>query len=283
MKTAGLFFLPSMKENRGRMGNSSFAKGIPFAVGESGTLPDYRNYRLTGKEWLLPGVCFCFLGAGLAWLFYRSLWGTLVLLPILPLVYQKEKKRRQTLRKRKLERQFCDGVRALGAALTAGYSVENAFAQAEKELVRIYGRQELLSVEFAVLRRRLHMGVAAEEALADLAERSGMEDIRELSQIFRIVRRRGGPLPEILRRTAVTIEAKVHLREEIRTLMTEQRLEFFVMSLMPPAMLIFVGTGNPGFLDCLYEGLPGRVFMTGCLLVYGLSLWIGDRILAWEV
>ena len=69
----------------------------------------------------------------------------------------------------------------------------------------------------------------------------------------------------------------------IRTLMTEQRLEFFVMSLMPPAMLVFVGTGNPGFLDCLYEGLTGRTFMTGCLLVYGLALWIGDRILAWEV
>lgn len=246
-------------------------------------MPDYRSYRLSVREWLqvvFVGSAALFV---IGWLFYRSLWAGVFFLPLLLVLGRSEESRRQEKRTQLLSRQFQDGMQAVAAALSAGYSVENAFGQAERELARIHGKHGLLTREFALLRRRLSLSWTAEEALQDLAERSGIEDIRELAQVFNIAKRSGGSLPEILRQTVYTLAEKERLQEDIRTMITSKRLEFYLMCLMPPAMLAYVGLGSREFLAPLYEGLRGRVLMTGCLLVYLLAIWLGRRILRVEV
>lgn len=213
------------------------------------------------------------------WLFYRSLWAGFLFLPLLPILERAESVRRQEKRTQLLQRQFRDGMRALASALEAGYSVENAFGQAERELVRVYGKDGALPQEFALIRRRLSMSWTVEEALQNLAERSGIEDIRELAQVFTIAKRSGGPLPRILRRTVYMLEEKVRLREEIQTMITSKRMEFYLMVLLPPAMLAYVGLGGGEFLAPLYEGLHGRMIMSCCLALYFFAVWLGRRIL----
>ena len=82
-------------------------------------------------------------------LFYDSWMIGLILFILLIPLLKVERERLQKKRKRQLARQFRDGMQALAAALSAGYSVENAFAQAVQELQRIYGAGELLPQEFA--------------------------------------------------------------------------------------------------------------------------------------
>ena len=215
----------------------------------------------------------------LAWLFYRKLLAGLIFSPILTLLLKWEAKRRNEIRRRRLAGEFRDGMQALASALRAGYSVENAFSQAERELTRIYGDDGLLSPEFALIRRRLHMNETVEAALADLAERSGLEDIRDMAQVFAIAKRSGGRLPEILQKASGALEEKGRLEEEIQTLMTAKRLEQRLMSLMPAAILAYVGLTSPDFLAPLYQGVGGRMVMTVCLIVYGLAVWLGERIM----
>lgn len=246
-------------------------------------MPDYRSYRLSSREWVQTAVA----GGGgllaLGWLFYRSLWVGCLGFPLLFFLGRAEASRKREKRAQLLNRQFRDGMLALVSALGAGFAIENAFGQAERELVRIYGEDGLLPREFAVIRRRLAMNGPVEEALTDLAERSGLEDIRELAQIFAIAKRSGGPLAEILRQTVYTLEEKVRVKEEIRTMVTSKRLEFQLMCLLPPAMLAYVGLGSGEFLAPLYESLQGRALMTVCLGVYGFAVWLGQRILRVEV
>lgn len=246
-------------------------------------MPDYRSYRLSAAEWLPVVLGGAGLLLGFGWLFYRSPFAGLLGLPLLFFLGKQEAKRRQEIRRQKLIRQFRDGMRALVSALGAGYAIENAFAQAERELVRIYGEKELLPQEFALLRRRLAVSWTVEEALQDLAERSGLEEIRELAQVFAVAKRSGGPLPQILQQTLFTMEEKVRVKEEIRTMIAAKRLEFMLMCLMPPLMLAYVGLTGGDFLTPLYEGGRGRICMTVFLMVYFLAVWLGRRILRLEV
>ena len=108
---------------------------------------DYRKYRAGFGEKLACAA----VGAGVAglaaWLFYRSVWGML-LFPAAYLVcvkkycaLQKEKRKEQLLM------EFKDAMRSASAALLAGYSVENAWREAEKELVELYGEKGLMAAE----------------------------------------------------------------------------------------------------------------------------------------
>lgn len=246
-------------------------------------MPDYRSYRLSAAEWLPVVLGGIGLLLGFGWLFYRSPAAGLLGLPLIFLLGRREAARRLEIRRQKLIRQFRDGMRALVSALGAGYAIENAFAQAERELVQIHGEKELLPREFALLRRRLAVNWTVEEALQDLAERSGLEEIRELAQVFAVAKRSGGQLPQILQQTLFTMEEKVRVKEEIRTMIAAKRLEFTLMCLMPPLMLVYVGLTGGDFLTPLYEGSRGRICMTAFLAIYLLAVGMGRRILRLEV
>lgn len=252
-----------------------------FGTRENGGMPDYRSYRLSGREWVLTALLSFLILTLFSWLFYRSLILLVLFLPFVLMAGRTVGRIQGERRGRRLLLQFRDGMRALAAAMSAGYSAENAFVQAQKELVRMYGAEEMLSREFSVLIHRQQLGWTVEAAFQELAERSGLEDVEVLAQVFAIARQSGGPLPEILRQTLRTWEDKIQLREEIMTTLTSQRLEFWIMCLLPPLMLAYVGMG--GFLDPLYEGLIGRTVMTVGILVYVLAVWLGQKILRVEV
>ena len=127
------------------------------------------------------------------------------------------------------------------------------------------------------------MNFPVEGLLQDLAERSGLPDVQEFASVFSIIKRSGGPLPEMLRGVTRTMAEKGELEEEIRTLMAGKRMEFSLMCVLPALILVYVRLGNPGFMDPVYAGLRGRFFMSACLAVYALAVWLGQRLIQFEV
>lgn len=127
------------------------------------------------------------------------------------------------------------------------------------------------------------MNLPVEGLLQDLAERSGLPDVQEFAAVFSIIKRSGGPLPEMLRGVTRTMAEKGELEEEIRTLMAGKRMEFMLMCVLPALILVYVRLGNPGFMDPVYTGLRGRLFMSACLAVYALAVWLGQRLIQIEV
>lgn len=255
----------------------------PSGISANGGLPDYRIYELSVRETVEILVSGVLILLGISWLFYRTLRAALLLSPLLVLALEQEKKRRRQRRQEQLARQFQDGMQALASAMSSGFSAENAFRQARRELIRIYGENSMLAEEFAVIGRSIGMNRPVEEGLRDLAERSGLADVEELAEIFAIAKRSGGSLPRILRTSARTMEEKNRVREEIRTLMASKRLEQRIMCLMPAGILIYVGLASPSLLSPLYQGPTGRVVMTVCLAVYILAVWWGEKIMEVEL
>ncbi len=186
-------------------------------------------------------------------------------------------------RRRRLAGQFRDGAEAVASALNVGYSIENAWEEAAGEMEVVYGEEGMITREFRGICQKLSVSQTSEEAVRDLARRSGLEEVRQFAQVFSAARRSSGELAPILKDTAGILSKKIQLQDEIDTMVSAKKMEFGIMCLMPAGILAYMNLGSPGFMDPLYAGAAGRLIMTACLAVYLLSVWWGMRILSVEV
>ena len=138
------------------------------------------------------GICSRLLWAAMgavqmtaaAWLFYDNILAVLLMSPWL-YFYIKEKSRQYySLKKHELTTQFKDAVTAVSFSLNAGYSVENAFVEALKELKLLYGQKAEIVREFSEIARRLQNNENIEEVLSSFASESGVSDIIYFSEVF---------------------------------------------------------------------------------------------------
>ena len=250
---------------------------------QSGRKNEYRSCSLTPVQWIRYGLAGLLLDLTVSVLFYRSRVAVVLFLPAVFLI---PLSMRSVLADRKRERlavQFRDGVLAVAGALTAGYSVENAWKEAAGEMKMIYGEDAEITRDLRVIGRKLSMGQTSETAVRSLAERSGVPEIGQFAEVFAAAKRSSGNLGPILRDTAESVSRRLQVQEEIRTLVSAKRLEQNIMCVMPAVILVYINLGSPGYTDPLYRGLGGRVIMRACLAVYGLAVYLGHRILTIEV
>lgn len=198
----------------------------------------------------------------------------LLLLPLVGAVPCWYRRQKITRRREQLGSQFKDGVLALSAALQTGYSVENAWTEAWKEMVSLYGEQALIAQEFAVIVKGIAVNETPEKLIQDLAGRSQVAEIKSFAEVFGITKRSSGDLVTVMEHTAQMIHEKLRVREEIITQTTAKRLEASIMSVIPAGIILYLNMAFDGFLEPLYKGLKGRCIMTGCLVIYGAAIGI---------
>lgn len=243
----------------------------------------YDKYIFSAREfiwYLLQGIM---LDGMISFLLYRSIIAFLILLPALYLFMERKKKVLMKARQRELNLQFREGIYAVSASIGAGYSVENAFVEAGKDLRNMYPADAPIVKEFAQIEGRLMANETIEQILMDLAGRSGSEDIRDFADVFVTAKRSGGELPVIIRRTSAHIGDKIEVRREIDTLMSAKKMEQNIMNIIPFFIILYVSMSSPGFLDVLYKNPVGITIMTVCLGLY-LSAWLlAEKIVSIEV
>lgn len=240
---------------------------------------DYRIYRWSWREnllWLLAS-----LGAAglISWLFYRSPYGMAGALPLLVLTRGRVHRYLLASRRRKMLYQFGEMLQIISASLKAGYSMENAFAQAWEEFAKLYGKKALMAQEFRNISHRMKLNEPLEQLVEDLAQRSGVEEIVSFSQVFVFAKRSGGDMMKIFGNTVEKIRQKSDVEREIATVVTAKKTEQRIMDLVPFGILFYVGTASPEFLAPLYGNLPGAFVMTVCLFAYLLAFLLAERIL----
>lgn len=244
---------------------------------------NYEEYHFGLLEWLRYSIQGIFLLALLVYVFYRNFLLFVFLLPLgfcYPF-YMKGRLKKQRLSR--LQIQFRDSIQILASGLNAGYSVENALKSSLEELDRIYGPKSMISLEIRLMLRKIRMNHTMEEVLGDFAERSGLEDIENFTEVFAAARKSGGELMKIISRTADIIGEKIRIQEEILTLTAAKRMEQKVMTTIPIFLVFYIEWTSPGFFGVLYETVTGRILMTASLLVYMLAVWVGEKLLEIDV
>ncbi len=243
----------------------------------------YQIYKLNKKEWLLVFLKGSLLTILLAYLFFDSFYAIPVLSPILVILWKREKETRKKQRLGKLNQEFRDGILAVSAALGAGYSVENAFKEALKDLRFLYTSEEYIIQELQVIVNGMEMNQSIETLLYEFSNRSGLEDVEMFAEVFSVCKRTGGDVVTVIGDCASRISEKMEVYREIETYLSAKRLEQKIMNTMPMAILVYVRLTSPDFLEGLYGNVLGVLVMTVCLLVYSLAYILAERLMEIEV
>lgn len=239
----------------------------------------YGDYHFVIKEWLGYGAIY-FVGVTIfGYLFYNTIWFSVIMIPFLFPYYKMVKKREEKKRLERLKVEFKDALTALTASLHTGYAIENAFREAYAELMLLHGKDALIVREFDYMLKQMRISRTVEEVVEEFAVRSGLEDIQNFSQVFSMANRSGGKLTSIMDAAAETIGQKIDVEREILTMIQGKKLEQRIMSVVPVAMIAYLRLGNSAFMRVLYESMAGRAVMTGCLIGYLVALWIGEKIM----
>lgn len=241
---------------------------------------DYGRYECSIKERLQCLLISVGVSGILAWLFYRSWWGML-LFPMVCIWYTRSYRKRQIKRrKERLLYEFKDTMQALSSALLAGYSMENAWRDTERELRELYGEQSVMLPEVQRMNAAVRMNEPIEQVLSEFAGRSSCEEIENFAEIFAFAKRSGGDFAKIIRTTVKELTGKIEVEQEIATVLAGKKLEGRVMNLMPLLILAYMTVTAGDFLDVLYGNALGICIMTVVLVGYALALklsaWILD-------
>ena len=153
---------------------------------------DYRFYRLCMQEKVVCLAKAAGFSVVIAYLFYQH-WMGLILTPILYILIRKRTIReRQAARQEQIATQFLDALRTVSASLLAGYSMENAWREAAREVENLYGKDAILLRELEEINRAVALNIPIEKLLDQFADRSGNADIMSFAEVFAFAKRSGG-------------------------------------------------------------------------------------------
>lgn len=246
-------------------------------------MTDYKTYQMAPAEKL----CFiCSLAGGLSvcsYLFY----GNLLLALLLPLIY-KEVKRfycdyRAERRRNQLLLQFRDFLYSLSGSFAAGRHMGEALEEARRSLADIY-TGSLMETEIAAMYCGIQeTGQSDLEAMEDFAVRSGLDDVEAFAEVFGACRKTGGDMVAAAGKAAAVIGEKIGVEQEIRTMVSQKKLEGRIIMAMPVLVILFLQAASPDYLWVMYNTLAGRLLMTGALAaVIGAGIMI-ERITRIEI
>lgn len=168
--------------------------------------------------------------------------------------------------------EFKDAMDSMVSALVAGYSMENAVTEAYHDLMLLHEAETPMVKELGKIRSKLSLHQPLDALFLELGRNSGVEDIITFAQIYATARKSGGNLVKVMKRTAENIGEKIEIQREIQTMVAGKKMESTCMMVIPLLIIAYLQFCSPGFLDPLYKGLLGRLFMTGALLVYGAAV-----------
>lgn len=240
---------------------------------------DYNKYVCSFRERLQCVLISVALTGIFAWLFYRSWWGML-LFPLVCVLYRRQYRKAQIKKqKEQLLYEFKDAMQAVSAALLAGYSMENAWRDAGRELEELHGEQSMMLAEVRRMNAAVRMNEPLERVLSEFALRSGCEEIESFAEVFAFAKRSGGDFAKIIRTTVQKLSGKIEVEQEIATVLAGKKLEGRVMNVMPIFILAYMTLTAGDFLDVLYGNALGVAIMSAVLAGYVATLGLSAHIL----
>lgn len=239
---------------------------------------DYREYHFTKKEWIIYTMESAGITCVMAYLCYRSLLALAGFLVVCPYILRKKRKEKLRQRKTALSMEFKETMQAAAGALTAGYSMENAFREAQKEMEQLYGKESFMVKELQAMNAKIELNQPIEQLFMDFARRSGIEDIESFCQVFSFAKRGGGDFVKIIKTTILQIADKIEVKREIETVIAAKKLEQKIMQAVPVFILFYLDITSPDYLSVLYGNLLGAGVMTVCLVLYLAAVTMAEKI-----
>jgi tight adherence protein B len=165
----------------------------------------------------------------------------------------------------KFEEQFPEAMDLLGRAVRAGHAFTTGFELIGKEL------PDPLGEEFRIAFQQQNLGVPLRDALANMAVRLPLPDVRIFVSSLQIQRETGGNLGEILDTMSHVIRERFKLRRQIQIFTAEGRLSSYMLTAIPFVALAGLEYLQPDYVRPLFTDPSGQMalFVAAGLQVVG--------------
>ncbi len=164
-------------------------------------------------------------------------------------------KMRDTKRRQQFNGQLLDAIMILSSSLKGGLSLSQALEVLEEEMPAPMQQEIGLAV------RENKMGVSLEESLRHLGKRMNMEELNMVVNSILVARETGGDLTKVFSRLATTIRDNRKLKDSIRTLTLQGRMQGVIMSSLPFVFVWWVIAFNRNHFNIMLESETGRMLL----------------------
>ncbi|MFO1092916.1 MAG: type II secretion system F family protein [Planctomycetaceae bacterium] len=145
-----------------------------------------------------------------------------------------------------LRRQLPDAFDIMSRSIRAGQTVMRAFQVVADDF------DPPLGEEFAWCYEQQKLGLPLDVALRDLARRTGVPELQMLIVALLVQRQSGGSPVELLENLALVVRKRNKLREKVKALTAEGRMQAMVLLCIPPVVLAAVSFTNPDYIAPLW-------------------------------
>lgn len=238
-------------------------------------MTEYDRYEFTRKEWMTEIFRAVCLTSGTGWLFFGKIWGMLLLLPACCLLIRDRKKEKGLAKRAELRRDFKEFASSFTGSVQAGYTMEQSILIGLDDMKMLYpGEERALIRELEWMKGQMELQIPGDVLFADLAVRSGLEEIRSFAVVLEIGKRQGGNLVQITRGAVEHINKKLQVQMEVEETIAGRKMEKNMMLLMPFFMLFYLRLTNASYMEVLFTTAVGHFLLAVCLLCLWLSgIW----------
>lgn len=240
-------------------------------------------YYFENKEKLLIWLGGITIVIVFAYFFYRSVWAIPVLLPLVFLYRKMAKEKLKQSKREELCSRFKEIIEIVAGNLRAGYSVENAFIETEKEISRMQRANSPVMKMLSFIKRGLENNIPLDERLKEAGKISGIHEIIEFAEVFAVAKHSGGNMIDSIGQFAIMIGDKIETEKEINVILSARRGEQKIMNIVPFAILLYLDITSQGFFSSLYHNWVGVVIMSACMVIYLFAYGMSVKMLQIEI
>jgi tight adherence protein B len=161
----------------------------------------------------------------------------------------------------KFNGQLLDAINMLSSCLKGGLSLLQGFEVLVEEM------PAPMSEELGLVVRENKMGIPLEESLIRLNKRLNVEELSLVINALLVSRETGGELTKVFSRLSVTIRDNRKLKESIKTLTLQGRLQGAIMSFLPIIFVAWVLSTNKHHFDVMLNSDIGRMLLIAAVVL----------------
>ena len=228
-------------------------------------MTELSKYEFSRKENAVFCGCLAASGLIISYLMYRNILFAAVIIPFTKKIKGFVTESIIKMRRRYMA-EFRDFLFMASTAIGAGRSMKDAIHESIPSLLNIHGKRSILAGDLAKAYERMETGGENDvSVLRDLADASGLEDVKDFVTVYSICKKTGASLITALGKAAGVIMEKMSIDREIEELVRRKESEGLVIFAMPALIILFLNITAPDYIAPLYETAAGRVIMTAVL------------------
>lgn len=181
-------------------------------------------------------------------------------------------------RRKELSSQFRDLLSSLTTALGTGANVIDSFISVRQDMKVQYDDEAYILKELDVIIAGVENNNSIEDLLYDFGVRSGIDDIKDFSNVFKITYRKGGNFKEIIRNTNEILGDKLEINEEIETTVSGSKMEQKMMIAMPILLVGIIKSLSPDFA-ANFVTPAGIAATTVGVVMFVISYFVARKVL----